>query len=99
MIQSKNLLVSSCYAVLYAMALLSPLFSQTVSAACQCKFDGNDATDCVVYGQLGDGVLIPWVKASQECLDVYNIKVESVSSTQLLSIFPSADGNNNQDWV
>jgi hypothetical protein len=71
---------------------------QQASAAEQgcdsCRYDGSDAdTDCKVYGQLGDDVLIPYHRASQDCLDAHNIKVEAVDATMLTTMFPNADGS------
>ena len=59
---------------------------------CQCSFSSADPADCVAYGQLGDGDLIPWSIASQECLDLYKIKDEAIDPGMLESIFPSPDG-------
>jgi len=57
---------------------------------CPCKFDGNDSDECRVYGQLGDvdvdiedRTLIPWHRATQECLDSWNIKIQAVPSSTL----------------
>jgi len=62
----------------------------------QCQFNDNDATDCKFYGQLGDGDLIPWTKASQDCLSMFNIKDETVNpNTLVVGIFPNdPDGSN-----
>ena len=48
---------------------------------------------CTVCGQLGDGVLIPWYKASQECLDVFNIKDQAIDPELLAQMFPNSDGS------
>ena len=56
-------------------------YSQEV--LCPCKFDGNDDDTCRVYGQLGDDTLIPWYKASQDCLDAHNIKISAIPSFTL----------------
>ena len=60
--------------------------------ACQFVVD-TDPSDCKVYGQLGDDVLIAWSRASQDCLDYHKIKVQSVDPTLLASAFPNADGS------
>jgi len=39
----------------------------------QCFFTSDDPVDCRVYGKI-DGELVSWAKASQSCLDYYNIK-------------------------
>ena len=72
----------------YVAAVLLLLISSSSSATadednlCPCKFDGSDsdASDCRVYGQLGDDVLIPWFLASQQCLDEHNIKIAAIPS-------------------
>lgn len=43
----------------------------------QCLFTSEDAADCKVYGKI-DGELIPWLKASQDCIDVYGNNVASI---------------------
>lgn len=40
------------------------------------------------------GPLIFWPKASQDCLDAFNIKAEAVDPVLLKSMFPNADGSN-----
>jgi hypothetical protein len=71
------------------------LSGSSVSASCnQCQFNDNDATDCKVYGQLGDGNLIPWTKASQDCLDIFDIKDEAIDPNTLVGVFPNPDGSN-----
>ena len=60
---------------------------------CQCSFSSADPPDCVAYGQLGDGIPIPWSIASQECLDLYKIKDEAIDPGMLESIFPNPDGS------
>ena len=47
---------------------------------CPCKFDGNDPDDCPVYGTL-DNELKAWPKASQACLDAYQIKKNAPDPT------------------
>lgn len=59
---------------------------------CQCSFSSADPPGCVAYGQLGDGKLIPWSIATQECLDLYKIKDEAIDPGMLSSIFPNPDG-------
>jgi hypothetical protein len=54
--------------VVLALATLS-----STNAACPCLYTDDDAEDCIVYGKI-DGDLVPWMKASQECLDIYKIK-------------------------
>lgn len=49
-----------------------------VAACDQCQFvDSIDESNCKVYGTI-DGMLIAWNRASQECLDAYNIKISSL---------------------
>jgi len=79
-------------ALVLASAPLSAL-SEQVETPCQCSFTSADPPGCVAYGQLGDGNLIPWAVASQECLDLYKIKDEAIDSDLLESIFPNPDGS------
>ena len=68
------------------------LFSGTFVSAespCQCTFTSADDPTCVAYGQLGDGVLIPWSIASQECLDLFKIKDEAIDPESLANMFPN----------
>ena len=60
---------------------------------CACQFLDSDPPDCKVYGQLGDDVLIGWSKASQECLDLHSIKVQSIDPNTLKGMFPNPDGS------
>ena len=46
------------------------------TSQCPCLFNDNDVADCLVYGAL-DGELKAWSKASQDCLDAYQIKVDA----------------------
>ena len=52
--------------------LLAALTS--TNAACPCLYTDDDAEDCLVYGTI-DGELVPWMRASQECLDIYDINI------------------------
>jgi hypothetical protein len=54
---------------------------------CACSFQASDPADCRVYGQMGDQVLIPWYRASQDCLDVYKIKDQAIDPAILDSIY------------
>jgi hypothetical protein len=49
------------------------------SSSCdQCRFGADDDTSaCKVYGQI-DGTLVPWTRASRDCLDVYSIQIATV---------------------
>lgn len=60
---------------------------------CPCKFDGKDADTCRVYGQLGDGELIAWYKASQDCLDAHKIKISAIPPFQLESMCNPPNAN------
>ena len=80
--------------LLVASAPLVSALSEQVETPCQCSFTSADPPGCVAYGQLGDGNLIPWAVASQECLDLYKIKDEAIDSDLLESIFPNPDGSN-----
>jgi hypothetical protein len=65
----------------------------SVESACDmCTFAGSDSDDCRVYGQIGDRNLIPWYRASQECLDEFQIKDEAIDPDTLSTIFPDSDG-------
>jgi len=71
--------------VFVSASILALAFSSGASAQdlCPCNFDTTDAADCRVYGQLGDDVLIPWYRASQDCLDAFNIKISAVQTSML----------------
>lgn len=70
-----------------------PLVSAATTVPCNCEFSGdNDTEGCVVYGQLGDGELIPWNVAPQACLDYYSIKDEAIDPNSLTDMFPNPDG-------
>ena len=56
-----------------------------------CYFLGLDPPDCKVYGQL-EGLLIAWNIASKECLDFYNIRMQSIDFMLLAQMFPNPDG-------
>lgn len=60
---------------------------------CMCTFAmaPENEPNCRVYGQLGDGTLIPWHRANQTCLDDLNIKVESMDPETLANICPYAN--------
>ena len=76
------------------LTLLALAASVKASENCTlCGFDAADPPDCVVPGQLGDGELIPWARASQECLDVFSIKDEAIDPDTLAQMFPSSDGS------
>ena len=72
-------------AAIFLPSLVGALSQQVIP--CQCSFSSADPPDCVAYGQLGDGNLIPWSIASQECLDLYKIKDEAIDPGMLESIF------------
>ena len=76
-------------ALVLASAPLVSALSEQIETPCQCSFTSADPPGCVAYGQLGDGNLIPWAVASQECLDLYKIKDEAIDSDLLGSIFPN----------
>jgi hypothetical protein len=88
---------AACFLPLAAALASSPSRRQTeesVSAPpCQCSFSSADPPGCVAYGQLGDGVLIPWPVASQDCLDLYKIKDEAIDPSMLEGMFPAPDGS------
>ena len=70
--------------VVVSLLLLPPLSTAAEDTSlCSCKFDGTDASDCRVYGQLGDDVLIPWYLAPQQCLDAHNIKISAIPPSTL----------------
>lgn len=68
-------------------SVIAALFLLLLPAAaenlCPCKFDNDDPPDCRVYGQLGDGKLIPWHRASQQCLDAHSIRISAVPPSTL----------------
>ncbi|KAL9183262.1 hypothetical protein ACHAXT_005049 [Thalassiosira profunda] len=64
----------------------------SASEPCQCTFTSADPPNCVAYGQLGDGNLIPWTVASQDCLNLYKIKDGAVDPATLEGMFPNPDG-------
>ena len=88
-----NTSVTAAAALSFALLLGAiPNKASSAEAPCQCTFTSADPADCVAYGQLGDGNLIPWSVASQECLDTFKIKDEAIDPTTLSNIFPNADG-------
>ena len=50
-----------------ALLVIASTVSTTRACVPRCRFDGADPPDCVVYGQLGDGELIAFHRASQDC--------------------------------
>lgn len=56
---------------------LLPLCTPIYGECDQCQFTSNDAEDCKVYGAIDDR-LIAWNKASSDCLDLYNIVIDSI---------------------
>lgn len=76
------------------VSLLVLQISTLASAECdQCFFTDEDAADCKVYGQLGDRVLIAWNRASQACLDEFQIKDQAIDPATLEGVFPNSDGS------
>lgn len=57
---------------------------------CPCIFTvaPEEEVGCAVYGQMGDDVLIPWSRANQTCLDVFNIKDRAIDTDVLLDMCP-----------
>jgi hypothetical protein len=60
--------------ILFFPFALSFLARQAYAQCDACLYTADDASDCKDYGQLG-GETVAWPRASQECLDVYQIKV------------------------
>ena len=61
------------YTILLILGLIHP-----ASAECdQCFFTSDDDADCLVYGKI-DGRFVSYPRASQACLDAYEIKVAVV---------------------
>ena len=60
-------------AVTIATIVLSAKFHVAAQECDQCFFTSDDADDCRVYGKI-DGVLVSWLKASEDCLDAYQIQ-------------------------
>jgi hypothetical protein len=58
----------SFFPAVLALAALS-----STDAACPCLYTDDDAEDCIVYGKIDDE-LVPWMRASPECLDLYNLR-------------------------
>ncbi|CAB9502455.1 expressed unknown protein [Seminavis robusta] len=75
--------------------LLQCIVCQAQDDVCACAFQPEDPPECRVYGQLGDDVLIPWYRASQECLDVFQIKDQAIDPVILDSIYGSDPPNVN----
>mmetsp|Transcript_7590 Transcript_7590/g.16772 ORF Transcript_7590/g.16772 Transcript_7590/m.16772 type:complete len:309 (+) Transcript_7590:3-929(+) len=67
---------------------------EVVSKSCNaCTFwPEYDTKDCKVYGELHTGGLIAYDRASETCLDYYNVQVESITLETLKPIFPTPDG-------
>lgn len=77
-----------------AITIVRALFSISLAGfalAETCKFDGNDAKDCTVFGRF-DGKPVEWPSCTQDCLDAFKIKIEGVSSEQVQRMFPNPDG-------
>jgi hypothetical protein len=77
--------------LLFFALLLAPA---AAAEKCACTFEVSEEEEdgCAVYGQLGDGVLIAWERASQECLDAFNIHQQAIDPDTLVSMCPNADG-------
>jgi hypothetical protein len=71
MMSSRPLLILVCLIVVVVVS------AQSNNSCDQCRFGGNDAADCKVYGQI-DGTLVAWTRASSDCLDAFNIKIASI---------------------
>ena len=84
--------ITAAAALSFALLLGDIPNKASAEAPCQCTFTSVYPADCVVYGQLGDGNLIPWAVASQGCLDTFKIKDEAIGPKTLSNIFPNADG-------
>jgi hypothetical protein len=50
-------------------------------------------TGCKVYGLLGDRVLIAWNRASQACLDEFQIKDQAIDPATLEGVFRKSGGS------
>lgn len=81
--------------LLTLLIFLSVLNSCVGQELCACRFNvpPEDEAGCRVYGQLGDRVLIPWFRGSQECMDTYNIKVRAIDEQTLSLMCPNGDGS------
>jgi hypothetical protein len=85
----------SLFLVLLVISILTPR-AHTATPPCPCLFDvpPDEEADCRVYGQLGDGNLIPWYRASQDCLDAYNIKDQVLDEDTVWRMCPYVNGTN-----
>lgn len=81
-----------CIYLLSILSLLGQIQGQEheQEQLCPCEFDvaPEEEASCRVYGQLGgdDRTLIPWYRATQECLDLYNIKVQAVDPRDIEAV-------------
>ncbi|KAG7365786.1 hypothetical protein IV203_028456 [Nitzschia inconspicua] len=65
---------------LVALFLVAVQWISLVNGDCdQCRYDGNDASDCFDYGLIDNSVLIAWPLGGPECLETYDIVVSSPS--------------------
>ena len=71
--------------ILLGLVLLISGSSRRVQADCdQCVFDDSDSDDCTVYGNV-QGRLVGWSRASQSCLDRYQIDINPPDPTLICS--------------
>lgn len=82
--------------LLLTTATTFPFASSSQEEFCNCQYDLplDGEPDCRVYGQLGDGNLIPWQRASQTCLDDLKIKIAAMDIDTLWSICPFSNHTN-----
>jgi hypothetical protein len=73
--------------IVLSLSLVLARWTQVSCEECACTFEATDPADCRVYGQMGDDVLIPWYRASQDCLDLFNIKDQAIDPVILDSIY------------
>ncbi|GKY95485.1 hypothetical protein MPSEU_000510100 [Mayamaea pseudoterrestris] len=73
-------------ALLYLLLSLTNLSVAQENCSCSFTVSADDEDGCKVYGQLGNDVLIPYNRASQDCLDKFNIRIRALDTDQVESL-------------
>lgn len=72
--------------------------SNSTTTYCNCQYTNSSTeANCRVYGLLGNAtdassVLVPWYRATQECLNDYKIKISFMDTSTLIAMCPNSNG-------